>query len=497
MAVTRIHAVKKRVSSAIEYIINPAKTDDGFLVTSHLCNSEPHQAERQFSAIRNGIGRGKATTKAQHIIQSFAHDEVTPEQALLIGQELCEKLLKDNYQYVLAVHTDHDHIHCHVIFNNVNAFTGNTFETEYNQGKKSERAWAKVREVSDKICKENGLSVIEEPKGKGVSHYERDMQKEGKSWKEKLRYKLAKIILKSNDFDDFLRHCDEKGIEAVYTPDKKVKMKYRLEGQERFTRADTLGEEYLPENIAENIKLIQKAVTDYESKKIASEPVSNKKVSAPVSVSETPEIKTVVSELIPQKKAEKDMWSGIRGMGNSSAMIDELESVGIMSLSDFWNFYHSCDSKTKRLDNMIQPLSKDIDNLKILISKVNTCIKLQPIMKEYYNRNGLAKTLYKKKHSAEIESYTSADSYIKSHSKPFLMDEKLPKKDILELGLKEMIADYNALTVERNTLEDKKEAVFRYSRKIKNYQYQQTNKRQCEQSIERSLQRKKNGYGIE
>ena len=205
MAVTNIHAVKKGVCSAIEYITDPAKTNDGFLVTTHLCVSEPHEASQQFSDIRLGIGGGKASTKAQHIIQSFAPGEVTPEQALLIGQELCYRLLNDNYQYVLAVHNDHDHVHCHIVFNNVNSFTGNTFETEYNQGPIKERKWAKLREISDEVCRDFGLSVIENPKGKGVSHYERDMQNEGKSWKEKLRHKLSKIIFKSEDFEDFLR----------------------------------------------------------------------------------------------------------------------------------------------------------------------------------------------------------------------------------------------------------------------------------------------------
>ena len=66
--------------------------------------------------------------------------EVTPEQALLIGQELCKALFNDEYQYVLAVHVDHSHVHNHIIVNNVNFYTGKTFETEHNQGKIPERA---------------------------------------------------------------------------------------------------------------------------------------------------------------------------------------------------------------------------------------------------------------------------------------------------------------------------------------------------------------------
>ena len=147
-----------------------------------------------------------------------------------IGEELCDRFLKGDYQYVLAVHTDKDHTHCHIIFNNTNLYNGLSFTTEHNQGKVSERLWAKLRAVSDEICKEHGLSIIE-PKGKGVSHFERDMQKEGKLWKDKLRAKIAEVALYSKNFDDFLRNCTNSGIEYVYKPQNKVKLKFRLKDE--------------------------------------------------------------------------------------------------------------------------------------------------------------------------------------------------------------------------------------------------------------------------
>ena len=88
------------------------------------------------------------------MIQSFAPGEVTPEQAMQIGEELCDRYLKGDYQYVIAVHNDKDHLHCHIIFNNTNLYNGLGFTTEHNQGKKNERAWAELREISDEICKE-------------------------------------------------------------------------------------------------------------------------------------------------------------------------------------------------------------------------------------------------------------------------------------------------------------------------------------------------------
>ena len=198
------------------------------------------------------------------MIQSFAPGEVTPEQAMQIGEELCDRYLKGDYQYVIAVHNDKDHLHCHIIFNNTNLYNGLSFTTEHNQGRKSERAWAELREISDEICAEHGISVISEPeKGHGVSHFERDMQKEGKSWKDKLRVRIAEVMLYSRDFNDFLEKCSECGIEYVYKPSNKVKLKFRLsgEGQQRFTRADTLGADYTVERIAEQIAEIQEKLS--------------------------------------------------------------------------------------------------------------------------------------------------------------------------------------------------------------------------------------------
>ena len=164
------------------------------------------------------------------MIQSFAPGEVTPEQAMQIGEELCDRYLKGDYQYVIAVHNDKDHLHCHIIFNNTNLYNGLSFTTEHNQGRKNERAWAELREISDEICAEHGLSLID-PIGKGVSHYENEMKKEGKSWKDKLRNMLREIISFSRSFEDFLKHCTASGIEYVYTPQNKVKLKFKLSGE--------------------------------------------------------------------------------------------------------------------------------------------------------------------------------------------------------------------------------------------------------------------------
>ena len=196
------------------------------------------------------------------MIQSFAPGEVTPEQAMQIGEELCDRYLKGDYQYVIAVHHDKSHLHCHIIFNNTNLYNGLSFTTEHNQGRRTERAWAELREISDEICAEHGLSLIE-PKGKGISYLERLKQQEGKSWKEKLRARIAEVMIYSRDFADFLKNCTTAGIEYVYTPKNKYKLKFKLsgDGQQRFTRAETLGEGFTVESITKQIAEIQEKLS--------------------------------------------------------------------------------------------------------------------------------------------------------------------------------------------------------------------------------------------
>ena len=261
MAYTSIHSIKAIDGAALRYITNGDKTVNGLYVQSYACRADSAGASEDFRAVR-GTGTGRTQILAYHMIKSFAPGEVTPEQAMQIGEELCDRYLKGDYQYVIAVHHDKSHLHCHIIFNNTNLYNGLSFTTEHNQGRKSERAWAELREISDEICAEHGLSLID-PKGKGISYLERLKQQEGKSWKEKLRARIAEVMLYSRDFADFLKNCTASGIEYVYTPHNKYKLKFKLsgDGQQRFTRAETLGEGFTVESITEQIAEIQEKLS--------------------------------------------------------------------------------------------------------------------------------------------------------------------------------------------------------------------------------------------
>ena len=169
MATTSIHQINATVHKAIDYILDKSKTDNGILVSTLGCTADGLKAEKEFDEIRR-MGSGRTTVLAQHMIQSFLPGEVTPEQAHLIGIQLAEKLLGNSFQYVLATHVDKNHIHNHIIFNEVDFVEYKSFHTLLNRGGK---VYKDIQKYSDELCLANELSVIKNPElGKGKKHYE-------------------------------------------------------------------------------------------------------------------------------------------------------------------------------------------------------------------------------------------------------------------------------------------------------------------------------------
>ena len=127
-----------------------------------------------------------------------------------IGMELCKKILKDEYEFVLSTHIDKGHIHNHIIFNNVNMVTGKCYQS-------NKKSYHQIRYQSDKLCRENNLSVIDEfyesykkkHKTNGKSWYENEQAKRGTSWKSRLQFDIDRMIKQSKDWDEFLKKMAE------------------------------------------------------------------------------------------------------------------------------------------------------------------------------------------------------------------------------------------------------------------------------------------------
>ena len=231
------------MSKAIAYILNPEKTDEKLLVSSYGCASETAAREFEWTRrIAEQKGMNPVRIIARHVIQSFEIGEVTPELAHEIGKQFADEILGGKYEYVLTTHIDKDHVHNHLIFNAVDF-------VDYHAYKSYKRIYYDMREVSDRLCKENGLSVIPPSQNKGMGYKEYTEAKRGTSWKQKLKQTIDRLVITAKDYDDFLQLMQEAGYEI-----KTGKyISFRAEGQERFTRSKTIGENYTEERIKERI----------------------------------------------------------------------------------------------------------------------------------------------------------------------------------------------------------------------------------------------------
>ena len=260
MATTKIFSISADDLAALNYIANPDKTDNGRLIITQGCSSDPLQASYDFDEIRKH-GTGKSSVLAQHFIVIFKPGVITPDRALQVGQEICEQFLKGEYQYFMTCHIDKEHTHLHCVFNNVNCMDGRTFETHENRRTtKQDRSFQKLMNITDEVCRQHHLSVIDHPeRTKGKSYWEWDMSRQGLSWKAKLKYAIDQVVKNSENFEDFLSKCAEYGILVDYNPDHKIDLKFMLAEQKehnpraKFTRAKTLGWYYETQQIKDRI----------------------------------------------------------------------------------------------------------------------------------------------------------------------------------------------------------------------------------------------------
>ena len=161
MAYTRIHAIKSTVTKAVAYICNPDKTEEQLLVDTFGCGIETARHDFEYA-----LNRTKQSDKNQafHLIQSFAKGEVSHEEAHRIGIELADRFLQGKFSYIVATHTDRGHPHNHIIF----CAADNIDHKKYYDNKKS---YHHIRHLSDELCKEHNLSIIDPSGRKGKNMF--------------------------------------------------------------------------------------------------------------------------------------------------------------------------------------------------------------------------------------------------------------------------------------------------------------------------------------
>ena len=407
------------MSKAIAYILNPEKTDEKLLVSSYGCASETAAREFEWTRkIAEQKGMNPVRIIARHVIQSFEIGEVTPELAHEIGKQFADEILGGKYEYVLTTHIDKDHVHNHLIFNAVDF-------VDYHAYKSYKRIYYDMREVSDRLCKENGLSVIPPSQNKGMGYKEYTEAKRGTSWKQKLKQTIDRLVITAKDYDDFLRLMQEAGYEI-----KTGKyISFRAEGQERFTRSKTIGENYTEERIKERIA--------------GRTPRRNRRQTVPKGISLIGDIQERI-RLIDSKGYEYKAKLTI--LKEAARTLNYLTDNNLLQYADLEKKVEDVHSSYDRTGKELKGVEARLREVQPLIKNISNYQRLKPVYDAFQKAKD--KPSFKAKHEAELVIFEAARSTLLAMQG----DEKLPSLKTLQAEQQRLLDEQQRLYDERAKL---------------------------------------------
>ena len=407
------------MSKAIAYILNPEKTDEKLLVSSYGCASETAAREFEWTRkIAEQKGMNPVRIIARHVIQSFEIGEVTPELAHEIGKQFADEILGGKYEYVLTTHIDKDHVHNHLIFNAVDF-------VDYHAYKSYKRIYYDMREVSDRLCKENGLSVIPPSQNKGMGYKEYTEAKRGTSWKQKLKQTIDRIVITAKDYDDFLRLMQEAGYEI-----KTGKyISFRAKGQERFTRSKTIGENYTEERIKERIA--------------GRTPRRSQRQTTPKGISLIGDIQERI-RLIDSKGYEHKAKLTI--LKEAARTLNYLTENNLLQYADLEKKVEDVHSSYDRTGKELKGVEARLREVQPLIKNISNYQRLKPVYDAFQKAKD--KPSFKAKHEAELVIFEAARSTLLAMQG----DEKLPSLKTLQAEQQRLLEEQQRLYDERAKL---------------------------------------------
>lgn len=362
MATTRLipmHAIKgqsidQTVHGRIRYAINPKKTNDGSLVKSFGCDpktaaSEMLLCKRDYATFSGRSDEKKSDVVLYQIRQSFKPGEVTAEQALDIGMELARRFTKDKFQYVVATHTDHAHIHNHIIFNSTAIDGTKKFRNFYGSSQA-------IRKLSDLICIENSLSVITNPSDKHQDYGKWLGNKKPETYRDKLRKTINEIMArKPADFDQFLQMMTDAGYEIK----RGEHIAFRAKGQQKFTRLRSLGEGYSEKEIRAAVQ--GKAV--FVPKKQNRSKIDSNKISLLVDIQ---------AKLQAGKGAGYERWAKVFNLKQMAKTIAFLEENKIENYEELVKMSQDTAAEFQQISKQIKLIEEQIYEAKLNCENQNS-----------------------------------------------------------------------------------------------------------------------------
>lgn len=391
MATTRIipmhlnmgKSIKQCLSDRLEYGKNPDKTENGELISSFACDPETADAEFALSKreyFQTTGRRQESDVIAYQVRQSFRPGEITPEEANRIGYEFAERFLKGNHAFIVCTHTDKHHVHNHIYWNS----------TSLDCTRKFRNFWGStmaVRRLSDLICVEHRMSVIENPKPHGVSYNKWQGNAERLSNRDRLCLDIDAVLAKKpHDLEGFLALMEQAG----YTITRGKHISFSHSRQKRKIRMRSLPEAYHEDVIREVLS----------GKRIH----NPKRRRSPLSTQKAQLVSTL-----------EDKRNQGRGRGYDLAIQNQItkqqakallyyQQHGFSNVEDFDDFIASVDDVKQRRDALqaqITSAEKELKENAVLQKHITNYLKTKDVYAGY-RKSGYSQKYYEE-HEDEIK----------------------------------------------------------------------------------------------
>ncbi len=424
MATTRIIAmhrnkgctVEQALKARLDYIKNPEKTRDGELVTAFACHAATADAE--FALARKEYfeitGRWRENEViAYQIRQSFKPGEVTAEEAHQIGIELAQRFLKGNHAFVVATHTDRRNIHNHLEWSAVTLDGMGKFRNFLGSGRA-------VARLSDQICMEHKLSVIERPQHTGVSYNKWLGDKAIPSQRDTLRNALDEVLAqKPGSFEALLAAVEQKGWEIK----RGKQVSFRGPREKRFKRLDTLGEAYAEETL--------RAVLAGERVHV---PRQQKKTRRAPQTMQVSLLVDVQAKLRAGKGTGYANWAKKFNLKQMAQTLNWLSDHGIQDFEELSAKVDAASAERRELLKQARAAEKRLNEIFALRKQVVTYARTRKVF-EAYRQAGYSKK-FAAEHREELEAYRGAKRVFQD-----MEQAKIPSGRELQVAFEQALAE--------------------------------------------------------
>ena len=417
MATTRIISIhnnkgktpRQVVENQLDYIMNPAKTDGGVLISTNACM--PETAANEFMLYRQeylaNTGREiENEVLAYHVRQAFKPGEITPEEANAIGKELAFQLTNDQFAYVVATHIDRQHVHNHIVI----CSTALDCQHKYRDVKRSSKDLA---QLSDQLCAEHQLSVIRDPQDKTVSYDKWQGNQKRFTHRDFLRMAIdAALRLQPDGFDALMQLLEDVGCLIKRSAHISIKPP---EG-ERYIRLDSLGPEYdeaaLRRTLAgEHVHIPKIPRSDYTESQIK-------------------RLIDIEAKLRAGKGRGYMVWAERNNIDAKAQSIIFLKENHIGSIEELDEQIHGLQDQQKSLKASLREKQNRMKEINRQRKAIRDYSRTKDLYTQYRESGWSAK--FYQEHQQEIESHKSAQAVYSE------LDGKMPT-------LKELTAEYDSL----------------------------------------------------